>query len=172
MSLNPDFYTVNNSCIAPLVAASFLSLYLIVQKQNQNYLYSKYSQIILNLLYKMVTLMYCLIRIKLGNIYFQEFSCLLNSNKYQNNVFMLWWSRVIIPSSQRRVYHFIRQTMQHWPLDSSFKQIHEIWLSYIQPWRYLDYRTRCVSNQQLLQRFRVYVLIVSILVVLWFSLSI
>lgn len=83
MSLNPDFYTVNNSCIAPLVAASFLSLYLIVQRQNQNYLYSKYSQIILNLLYKMVTLMYYCIRIKLSNTYFQEFSCLLNSNKYQ-----------------------------------------------------------------------------------------
>lgn len=73
MRLNPDFYTVNNSCIAPLVTASFFSLYLIVQKQNQNNLYSKYSQIVLNLLYKMVTLMYCCIRIKLSNTYFQEF---------------------------------------------------------------------------------------------------
>ncbi|XP_069703883.1 sphingomyelin phosphodiesterase 4 isoform X2 [Periplaneta americana] len=50
--------------------------------------------------------------------------------------------RIILPSSQSKIYGFMRHTIHHWPLDSSFRLILETWLSYIQPWRYTDWRAR------------------------------
>ncbi|XP_014203452.1 sphingomyelin phosphodiesterase 4 isoform X2 [Copidosoma floridanum] len=45
--------------------------------------------------------------------------------------------RVILPSVQGKIYTFLSKTMQHWPLDGSFINILEVWLSFIQPWRYV-----------------------------------
>ncbi|PSN42218.1 hypothetical protein C0J52_11255 [Blattella germanica] len=66
--------------------------------------------------------------------------------------------RIILPSSQSKIYGFLRHTINHWPLDSSFRLILETWLSYIQPWRYTDWRlknTRSVGGRESEERVRV-----------------
>ncbi|KAL7294296.1 hypothetical protein TKK_0012311 [Trichogramma kaykai] len=45
---------------------------------------------------------------------------------------------VIMPSVQGKIYTFLRKAIHHWPLDSSFRLILEAWLSFIQPWRYVQ----------------------------------
>lgn len=48
---------------------------------------------------------------------------------------------------QKRFYHFIKVAFNRWPLDYTFRQPLEAWLSYIQPWRYV--KINCDSNSDL-----------------------
>ncbi|CAH0390283.1 unnamed protein product [Bemisia tabaci] len=55
---------------------------------------------------------------------------------------MLEFRRSLLISCQKNIYLFLKEAMQHWPIDSSFRLVEETWLSYIQPWRYTSNRWR------------------------------
>ncbi|XP_004481033.1 sphingomyelin phosphodiesterase 4 isoform X2 [Dasypus novemcinctus] len=66
------------------------------------------------------------------------------------------FKRAAIPRFvQQKLYLFLQHCFGHWPLDASFRAVLEMWLSYLQPWRYApekqaqgtDPQARCVSEK-------------------------
>ncbi|RUS72682.1 hypothetical protein EGW08_019563, partial [Elysia chlorotica] len=59
------------------------------------------------------------------------------------------FKRLVIPHIlQKKLYTFLRNAFDRWPLDSCFRMVLETWLSYIQPWRYTDFRQRTQLEAQ------------------------
>ncbi|XP_053375366.1 sphingomyelin phosphodiesterase 4-like isoform X2 [Mercenaria mercenaria] len=49
------------------------------------------------------------------------------------------FKRSLLPTVlQKKVYGFLKHGFERWPLDSSFRLMLETWLTYIQPWRYIE----------------------------------
>ncbi|KAB1255660.1 Sphingomyelin phosphodiesterase 4 [Camelus dromedarius] len=59
------------------------------------------------------------------------------------------FKRAAIPRFvQQKLYLFLQHCFGHWPLDASFRAVLEMWLSYLQPWRYAPEKQAQSSDSQ------------------------
>ncbi|XP_072455765.1 sphingomyelin phosphodiesterase 4 isoform X2 [Notamacropus eugenii] len=59
------------------------------------------------------------------------------------------FKRVVIPRFvQQKLYIFLQHCFGHWPLDASFRAVLEMWLSYLQPWRYAPEKQFLTADPQ------------------------
>ncbi|XP_055976666.1 sphingomyelin phosphodiesterase 4 isoform X2 [Sorex fumeus] len=59
------------------------------------------------------------------------------------------FKRAAIPRFvQQKLYLFLQHCFGHWPLDASFRAVLEMWLSYLQPWRYAPEKLVQSSDSQ------------------------
>ncbi|XP_023947971.2 sphingomyelin phosphodiesterase 4 [Bicyclus anynana] len=66
-----------------------------------------------------------------------SFSAKYNSDPTASSALRKYARQIMCP----RAYHYVKQLVSTWPLDSSFRLVMELWLSLIQPWRYTDSTT-------------------------------
>lgn len=53
-----------------------------------------------------------------------------------DDTYMCELKKIAIPMVAGKFYICLRNLIHRWPLDGSFRLLLELWLTYIQPWRY------------------------------------
>ncbi|KAG4078094.1 hypothetical protein HA402_002145 [Bradysia odoriphaga] len=76
-----------------------------------------------------------------------------------DNTSMSLLRKLAQPMMNAQMYVFLRCIISRWPLDSSFTTVLELWLSYIQPWRYIfPNNAMYIGSPQIAHRFEQFVM--------------
>uniref|UniRef100_A0A336LQY2 CSON001502 protein n=1 Tax=Culicoides sonorensis TaxID=179676 RepID=A0A336LQY2_CULSO len=74
--------------------------------------------------------------IRLVRVLVKQLHSFSNSADYDNTSLQVL-RQSAQPLMNAKMYGFLKSLMSRWPLDSSFADVLELWLSFIQPWRYV-----------------------------------
>lgn len=76
-----------------------------------------------------------------------------------DNTSMSLLRKLAQPMMNAQMYIFLRCIISRWPLDSSFTTVLELWLSYIQPWRYIyPNNAMYIGSPRIAHRFEQFVM--------------
>ncbi|KAL5290436.1 SMPD4 family protein [Megaselia abdita] len=96
--------------------------------------------------------------IRVVRILVKQSHCFANSADFDNTS-MAVLRKMTQPKLKSRILPFLKSIIARWPLDSSLSVVLELWLSYIQPWRYnMDNRSTVNELDQIAPHFEAFIM--------------